>query len=301
MSAMCSSMNCFRGCVFCSASKDFSIRPGSAERAMASCRCSMAENRLLWLRLKRCRAPTNGCIWCALMRDSLASDSSLSKFCAGALAGAPAPVAVRGAVAAASSPARPLATGACGSAASGGKGAGAGMGAGAGGRAGNSGRSAMPAMAFRVWSICAAFAASHASAPASSRRDSCTIRSTPDSSTSTRSGVSFKRPCWAATKLSSMPCASCTTTCRPTMAAAPLIEWAARIIASTAAASPAWRSMASKPSVRIWVWLSASMRNRSSMEKALRSPCWSWLIVIVSQVESRSAPCRGSRCACRLR
>ena len=121
-------------------------------------------------------------------------------------------------------------------------------------------------MASSVAWICAAFAFSHVSAPASSSRENCKIRSTPDSSTSTRFGVSASLPCCAAMKLSSMPCASCTTTSSPTMAAAPLIECAARIIASTALASPLWRSIASRPSVRIWVWLSASMRNKSRME-----------------------------------
>ena len=66
-------------------------------------------------------------------------------------------------------------------------------------------------------------------APASSRREICTIRSTPDSSTRP-AGVlcASRRPCWAATKLSSMPAVP--PPAGRAGSAAPLIECAARTV-----------------------------------------------------------------------
>ena len=78
-----------------------------------------------------------------------------------------------------------------------------------------------------------------------------TIRSTPRSNMSIWPASSTTRPSCAATKQSSITCASVTPTCTPTMRAAPFSECAARMHASSVAGSRGARSSASRPSVRI--------------------------------------------------
>ena len=128
-----------------------------------------------------------------------------------------------------------------------------------------------PAMAPSSWRTRPACCDCHSATVLSSSSEACTMMSTPESSTSMRAGVSSSRRSWAAMKASSIACATWTTTSRPTMAAAPLIEWAARISDSVVPASPAPRSSSSRPSVRVWVCPAASSRNRSIIENWDRS------------------------------
>ncbi len=75
-------------------------------------------------------------------------------------------------------------------------------------------------------------------------------------------------------KQSSMTCARCTTASRslPTTRAAPLMECAARMSGSRGAARLCGlRSCSSRPAVNSCIWLSASLRNNSSNENALKS------------------------------
>ena len=73
-------------------------------------------------------------------------------------------------------------------------------------------------------------------------------------------------PFWMATKWSSITWVRRTTASRSTMRAAPLREWAARIISLMRAMSAGSSSRASRPSDKRVVWLSASRRKSSIIE-----------------------------------
>ena len=106
---------------------------------------------------------------------------------------------------------------------------------------------------------------------ASSLRAIVARKSVAVSSRSACSGRTVKRPLSAATKQSSKACATRTAGSSPTIRAAPLSEWAARIIDSIVSGDRWSSSMARMPAERIAVWLSASSRNSSSIENPLRS------------------------------
>ena len=79
-------------------------------------------------------------------------------------------------------------------------------------------------------------------------------------------------PFCAATKQSSIAWATRTAASSPTIRAAPLSEWAARIRGSIASGAAEAPSSATRPAESVAVWLSASMRKSSISEKPLRSP-----------------------------
>ena len=88
---------------------------------------------------------------------------------------------------------------------------------------------------------------------------------------STCSGRRTSCPFWAATKPSSIAWATRTAASSPTIRAAPLSEWAARIRGSITSGAAEAPSRATRPVDSVAVWLSASMRNSSSSENPLRS------------------------------
>jgi len=90
----------------------------------------------------------------------------------------------------------------------------------------------------------------------------------PLSKASTYSAVSTISEFCAATKMSSMICVRRTTGSTPTMRAAPLIEWAARISASSRSVAAGFSSSASRPSISTFPCSVTSIRNRSSMDES---------------------------------
>ncbi len=90
--------------------------------------------------------------------------------------------------------------------------------------------------------------------------------SRPRSRASTASPPKANWPFWAATKQSSMTWATRTAASTPTIRAAPLTEWAARIRASKRLGWSGSFSRASSPSFRTGRWTSSSARKRSSSD-----------------------------------
>ena len=94
----------------------------------------------------------------------------------------------------------------------------------------------------------------------------CSRMSVPRSKASICSARRRKRPSCAATRQSSMAWATLTPASMPTMRAAPLSEWAARMQASSCSAWVGSRSSASSPALSTWVCASASRPNSSSSD-----------------------------------
>ncbi len=134
-------------------------------------------------------------------------------------------------------------------------------------------------------------AACHVSISPSETREICSSRSTPPSRVSTCPAWSTICPFCAATRQSSIAWATCTAGSRPTTRAAPFSEWAARIRGSMVAAVAPEPSSATSPCDSTDSRSSASMRNRSIIEKPLRSS----LIARCSAMRQRPAARQGSR------
>ncbi len=111
-------------------------------------------------------------------------------------------------------------------------------------------------------------------------------RSVPCSSASICAALS-RMPHCAATRQSSMACARRTPPSRPTMRAAPLMEWAARMHASRWLAAAGSRSRASRPALSTSAWDSASSANSSSSEASRN-----WSGFMRGSVSAPGAPAR---------